>query len=70
VNSQFHIDVENPAPGIRPGQLHLQDYAGNKYQYNFEAKKFEGVPNKLAKQVNNNSKAQRAIKKGLRYLGR
>ena len=25
-NSDFHIDVENPAPGVRPGQLHLQDY--------------------------------------------
>lgn len=21
----FRIDVENPAPGVRPGQLHLQD---------------------------------------------
>jgi RHS repeat-associated protein len=35
-NDKFHIDVENPDPGGRPGQLHLQDYDGNKYQFNFK----------------------------------
>jgi RHS repeat-associated protein len=68
-NDTFHIDVENPDPGGRPGQLHLQDYAGNKYQYNFETGKFEGLPNSLAKQVARDPAVARAIKTGLRYLG-
>lgn len=29
-NENYRIDVENPNPGVRPGQLHLQDSAGNK----------------------------------------
>ena len=29
----FWIDVENPAPGVRPGQLHVQTPAGDKYIY-------------------------------------
>ena len=68
-NDSFHIDVENPAPGVRPGQLHLQDYAGNKYQYNFETGKFEGLPNSLAKQIARDPAVERAIRTGLRYLG-
>lgn len=68
-NEDFHIDVENPNPGVRPGQLHLQDYAGNKYQYNFETGQFEGLPNSFARQVANNPAVARAIATGLRYLG-
>src|SRR5262249_24003521 len=40
-SENYRIDVENPAPGVRPGQLHLQDSAGNKYQYNFATNQFE-----------------------------
>jgi RHS repeat-associated protein len=68
-NSDFHIDVENPNPGVRAGQLHLQDYSGNKYQYNFETGQFEGLPNSLTKQVARNPAVARAISTGLRYLG-
>jgi hypothetical protein len=68
-NEDFHIDVENPNPGVRAGQLHLQDYVGNKYQYNFETGEFEGLPNSLAKQVAQNPAVARAIATGLRYLG-
>ena len=68
-NEEYHIDVENPNPGVRAGQLHLQDYVGNKYQYNFEAGEFEGLPNSLAKQVAGNPAVARAIATGLRYLG-
>ncbi len=67
-NEDFHIDVENPNPGVRPG-LHLQDYLGNKYQYNFETGQFEGLPNSLARQVARNPVVARAIATGLRYLG-
>ena len=68
-NDRFHIDVENPAPGSRPGQLHLQDYEGNKYQYNFETGKFEGLPRSLARQISRDPAVVRAIRTGLRYLG-
>ena len=40
----WRIDLENPDPGGRPGQLHLQDYRGNKWQYDFEEKRFVGLP--------------------------
>jgi hypothetical protein len=68
-NADFHIDVENPNPGVRAGQLHLQDYAGNKYQYNFETGEFDGLPNSLARQVARNPAVSRAVATGLRYLG-
>jgi filamentous hemagglutinin len=32
----WRLDVENPNPGQRPGQIHLQDYAGNKWHSTFE----------------------------------
>jgi hypothetical protein len=68
-NEDYHVDVENPNPGVRAGQLHLQDYVRNKYQYNFETGEFEGLPNSLAKQVASNPAVARAIATGLRYLG-
>ncbi|MDR0183479.1 DUF6862 domain-containing protein [Lysobacter arvi] len=34
------IDVENPAPGVRAGQIHYQDNAGNKYYYDPNSKVF------------------------------
>ena len=65
----WRIDVENPKPGVRPGQMHFQDYEGHKYQYNFETGKWEGMPSGLAKRVAKNPDVQRAITKGRRYLG-
>lgn len=67
--SSYHIDVENPAPGVRPGQIHLQDYAGSKYIYDVQTGAFEGLPSNLAKQVAQNPAVARAIATGLRYLG-
>jgi len=40
----LRIDVENPSPGVRPGQLHLQDDAGNKYLYDFDAHEVKDLP--------------------------
>jgi Pretoxin HINT domain len=68
-NRGYRIDVENPAPGVRPGQLHLQDAAGGKYLYNFETGEFEGIPNSLAKAIANDPAVARAIAKGAVYLG-
>lgn len=65
----YRIDVENPAPGVRPGQLHLQDAAGGKYLYNFESGAFEGIPSALAKQIARDPAIARAIVTGGRYLG-
>ena len=65
----YRIDIENPAPGVRPGQLHLQDAAGRKYLYDFEAGAFPGLPRSLAKQLAVDPKVERAIAKGRRYLG-
>ncbi len=63
--SDYHIDVENPNPGMRPGQLHLQTYGANsvKYQFNFETDTFDGLPKSLAKAVSR-TKAARAIRTG------
>ena len=69
MNNDYRIDVENPNPGVRPGQLHLQDSAGNKYQYNFDTGQFEGLPKSLAKQVAKDPAVARAIATGRRYLG-
>jgi hypothetical protein len=37
-SGQERIDVENPAPGVRPGQIHYQDSDGNKYYYDPNSK--------------------------------
>lgn len=65
----FRIDVENPAPGARPGQLHLQDAAGAKYLYDFEADGFAGLPRSLAEAIAEDSAVRRAVATGKRYLG-
>ena len=62
------IDVENPAPGKRPGQIHYQDPHGNKYLYDLETGQFPDAPpsvNKLLK----NMKFRKGIEKGRKYLG-
>jgi RHS repeat-associated protein len=68
-NEDYRIDVENPKPGFRNGQIHLQDSSGAKYQYNFNTGEFEGVSNKFARQLARNPAVARAIAKGLDYLG-
>lgn len=65
----WRIDVENPAPGRRPGQMHLQDYSGGKWQWDFETSKFLEVPKGWLKQISANPKFQQAINFGLRFLG-
>jgi hypothetical protein len=65
----FRIDVENPAPGVRPGQLHLQDDTGNKYLYDFEAEEFKSLPRSIADKIAEDPAARRAIVTGKRYLG-
>ncbi|MFJ7523738.1 RHS repeat-associated core domain-containing protein [Streptomyces griseus] len=67
----YRIDVENPDPGGRPGQLHFQDQSnkGAKYQYDFETGKFEGLPRSVEKAVGNSPGFIAGIRKGLAALG-
>lgn len=62
------IDVENPNPGQRPGQIHYQDGSG-KYIYNVETGEFEGLSNTQSKQLMSKPGVQEAIEKGMKYLG-
>jgi RHS repeat-associated protein len=64
----YRVDVENPAPGVRPGQLHLQTRTG-KYYYNFETNQFDGIPTSLARKIARDPDVSRAIGKGKTYLG-
>lgn len=65
----YRIDVENPAPGVRPGQLHLQDSAGGKYLYDFEAGQWTRLPRSIQRQIADDPAVARAIATGRRYLG-
>ncbi|MRH92833.1 hypothetical protein GFY24_36365 [Nocardia sp. SYP-A9097] len=65
----YRIDVENPNPGVRPGQMHLQDDAGNKYYYNFNTGEFEDAPASFINKISKDPQFQRAIRKGAAMLG-
>jgi filamentous hemagglutinin len=68
-DGQERIDVENPNPGQRPGQIHYQDNNDNKYLYDPNTNSFPSVPNSVNKLLSNPSFSA-AIQKGLtRYLG-
>ncbi|OYD64893.1 UNVERIFIED_ORG: filamentous hemagglutinin [Burkholderia sp. CF145] len=63
------IDVENPNPGQRPGQIHYQDNQGNKYLYDPSTNSFPDAPTSVNKRLNDPS-FNAAIQKGLnKYLG-
>lgn len=63
------LDVENPNPGQRPGQLHYQDNAGNKYLYDPATNSFPNAPNSVNKLLDD-ARFQQAIDKGMKkYLG-
>ncbi|MFC0971063.1 VENN motif pre-toxin domain-containing protein, partial [Pasteurella multocida] len=74
--SKARIDVENPAPGKRPGQIHYQDENNVKYYYNHMDDKFyigkisdgKEAPANIQNLLNN-SKIRNGINKGLEYLG-
>jgi len=62
------IDVENPNPGKRPGQIHHQDNEGNKYLYDPLTDSFVGAPKKF-NDLLQNLEFRNGIKKAMRYLG-
>ncbi|WP_222103387.1 VENN motif pre-toxin domain-containing protein, partial [Yersinia wautersii] len=66
---QERIDVENPAPGKRAGQLHYQDNKGNKYYYDPITQSFPDAPKSVNIQLKNPA-FKKAIEKGMsNYLG-
>ncbi len=62
------IDVENPNPSQRPGQIHYQDNNGSKYIYDPSSGTFKDAP-KSVNDLLNNPSFKRGIDKGLEYLG-
>ncbi|MDX3800617.1 RHS repeat-associated core domain-containing protein [Streptomyces sp. AK04-3B] len=73
--SGMRIDVENPDPGGRPGQMHLQVQVNGmkssdapKYQYNFDTGEFDGLPKSLRKELAKTD-FTKGVKKGLGFLG-
>ena len=73
-NKIGHIDVENPAPGKRDGQIHFQDTTGNKWYYDIDGNFFynqktgELAPKSVQKLLEK-EEVIKAIQKGLKYLG-
>lgn len=72
------IDVENPKPGQRPGQIHYQDNQNNKYYYdpsNNSFYSFDSSKNKVpapssVNKLLDDPNFKRAIDKGMtQYLG-
>ncbi len=64
----WRIDVENPNPGQRPGQIHYQS-GDTKYLYDANTKSFVGASKTENKRLLNDAQVQRAIAKGLKVLG-
>ena len=80
-NSKARIDVENPAPCKRPGQIHYQDEnnkkflynekAGKFYEYNSKTKRYDiEAPKKKMKKLTQNRRFLQGIKRALKYLGK
>jgi RHS repeat-associated protein len=64
------LDVENPNPGQRPGQLHYQDEKGNKYLYDPDSRSFPSAPNFVNEMLTNDKSFADAVEKGItKYLG-
>jgi RHS repeat-associated protein len=63
----MRIDVENPNPGQRPGQIHFQQ-GDAKYLYDPGTGKFVGAP-RAVNDLASTAELQEAITKGLRFLG-
>jgi hypothetical protein len=65
----LRIDVENPNPGQRAGQIHLQDSKGNKYIFDPDTGTFPGAP-KWVNDLMIDADFVKGLNKGLeKYLG-
>ncbi len=62
------IDVENPNPSNRSGQVHYQDGKGHKYIYDPTTGQFKDAPKKINALLKD-KRFRNGIDKGLKYLG-
>ena len=60
------IDVENPNPSQRPGQVHVQ-MDGKKYLFDPATRQFKEAP-RAVQNLLKNKKIQKAVEKGMDYL--
>jgi hypothetical protein len=71
----YRIDMENPSPGVRPGNIHVQlgGKVSDHYYWrpggHFSTKEGKSLPRKLQDHLNEDADAQQAIRDGLRFLG-
>ena len=63
------LDVENPAPGKRDGQIHYHDKNNNKYMFDIETRSFEGLSNRAVINLLKNEKFVRGLKQAFKILG-
>ncbi len=69
-NGKVRLDAENPNPGKRPGNIHIQDKStGGKYYYDPESKIFSGLPTSLEQDLFNDRSFLKALSTALRYMG-
>ena len=61
------VDVENPNPGQRPGQVHVQQ-GDKKFLFDPDSKTFKDAP-KAVQDLLKNPKVRAAIERGMKYLG-
>lgn len=67
---RVRLDAENPAPGRRPGNIHIQDkVTGEKYYYNPSTEWFDNLPREIERLISNDSSFSNALETALRYLG-
>jgi filamentous hemagglutinin len=64
----MRIDVENPNPGQRLGQMHFQQ-GDAKYLYDPASKSGLGATRSVQHLLDSSSEVQDAVAKGLRFLG-
>ena len=64
----MRIDVENPNPGQRPGQLHFQQ-GDVKSLYDPTSRTWRGATEAVQKYLQSSPEVTAAIAKGLRFLG-
>jgi len=68
--TKWRLDIENPAPGDRPAQMHVKyDGYSDKIQYDFGSEEFSGMPKWMREKLNKDPKFADAVEKGLKYLG-
>jgi hypothetical protein len=65
----FRIDVENPNPGVRPGQVHVHTPGKGKYLYNFNTGQAEGMPKTAMKKLAKDPAFLKGIRDSARILG-